>query len=143
LCGYGACDELSGVAIAICFASGIAMGLWPMAANRASSRGFYFGELAAAFLLPGAPEEAAVLRAMLLGARSFLDRSESVSFQKTGVFHVLVVAGLHVGAFAAFLFWGSSQIQALPRVDIARGSLHAWWRMLAWSNNARRCCARR
>ena len=56
-------------------------------------------------LLPGAPEEAAVLRAMLLGDRSFLDRSESVNFQKTGVFHVLVVAGLHVGAFAAFLFW--------------------------------------
>jgi competence protein ComEC len=42
---------------------------------------------------------------MLLGDRSFLDRSESVNFQKTGVFHVLVIAGLHVGAFAAFLFW--------------------------------------
>jgi hypothetical protein len=26
------------------------MGLWPMAANRASSRGFYFGELAAVLL---------------------------------------------------------------------------------------------
>src|ERR1700687_4340790 len=38
------------VAIAICFTSGIAMGLWPMAANRASSRGFYFGELAAVLL---------------------------------------------------------------------------------------------
>jgi hypothetical protein len=43
------------VAIAICFASGIAMGLCPVAANRASSRGFYFGELAAAFLLHYAP----------------------------------------------------------------------------------------
>jgi hypothetical protein len=30
-----------------------------------------------------APEEAAVLRAMLLFDRSFLDRSESVNFQKT------------------------------------------------------------
>jgi hypothetical protein len=39
------------VAVAICFTSGIAMRLWPMAANRASSRGFYFSELAAAFLL--------------------------------------------------------------------------------------------
>lgn len=58
-----------------------------------------------AALFPEAPDEAAVLRAMLLGDRSFLDRSESVNFQKTGVFHVLVVAGLHVGAFAAFLFW--------------------------------------
>jgi hypothetical protein len=39
------------VAIAICFTSGIAMGHCPVAANRASSRGFYFGELAAALLL--------------------------------------------------------------------------------------------
>ena len=58
-----------------------------------------------AALFPNAPDEAAVLRALLLGDRSFLDRAESVNFQKTGVFHVLVVAGLHVGAFAAFLFW--------------------------------------
>jgi competence protein ComEC len=50
-----------------------------------------------------APEEAAVLRAMLLGDRSFLDRSESVNFQKTGVFHVLVVAGLYKEAVATYL----------------------------------------
>ncbi|GAC1634119.1 MAG: DNA internalization-related competence protein ComEC/Rec2 [Candidatus Acidiferrum sp.] len=56
-------------------------------------------------LFPKAPQIAGVLRAMLLGDRSFVDRDESVSFQKTGVFHVLVVAGLHVGAFAVFLFW--------------------------------------
>ena len=56
-------------------------------------------------LYPKAPDVAAVLRAMLLGDRSFVDRSESVNFQRTGVFHVLVVAGLHVGAFAVFLFW--------------------------------------
>jgi competence protein ComEC len=56
-------------------------------------------------LFPSAPDEAGVLRAMLLGDRSFLEHSESLNFQKTGVFHVLVVAGLHVGAFAAFLFW--------------------------------------
>ena len=46
-----------------------------------------------------------VLRAMLLGDRSFVERGESTDFQKTGVFHVLVVAGLHVGALAVFLFW--------------------------------------
>jgi len=39
------------VTIAICFTSGVAIGLWPVAANRAASRGFYFGEFAAAFLL--------------------------------------------------------------------------------------------
>jgi competence protein ComEC len=37
--------------------------------------------------------------------RSFIDRSESLDFQKTGAFHVLVVAGLHVGALVFFLHW--------------------------------------
>lgn len=50
-------------------------------------------------------EVAGVLRAMLLGDRSFVDRDEAVDFQRTGVFHVLVVAGLHVGALAVFLYW--------------------------------------
>src|SRR5262249_38710543 len=49
------------------------------------------------------PQASAVLRAMLLGDRTFVDRNEAADFQKTGVFHVLVVAGLHVGALAAFL----------------------------------------
>jgi competence protein ComEC len=56
-------------------------------------------------MFANAPEEAGILRAMLLGDRSFIERREATDFQKTGVFHVLVVAGLHVGAFAAFLFW--------------------------------------
>jgi len=56
-------------------------------------------------LFASTPEEAGVLRAMLLGDRSFVDRAEAADFQKTGVFHVLVVAGLHVAAFATFLYW--------------------------------------
>jgi Competence protein len=44
-------------------------------------------------LFAGTPQMAGVLRAMLLGDRSFVDREESADFQKTGVFHVLVVAG--------------------------------------------------
>jgi predicted membrane metal-binding protein len=48
---------------------------------------------------------AGVLRAMLLGDRSFVDRNDAKDFQKTGAFHVLVVAGLHVGAIAVVLFW--------------------------------------
>jgi len=65
-------------------------------------------------LYPDAPEKAGILRAMLLGDRSFVDRAESVDFQKTGVFHVLVVAGLHVGALAFFLFWLGNRLR-LPR----------------------------
>jgi len=57
------------------------------------------------------PPTASILRAMLLGDRSFVDRAESVDFQKTGTFHVLVVAGLHVGALAAFLFWAGRKLR--------------------------------
>jgi len=48
-------------------------------------------------LFAGTPQAAGLLRAMLLGDRSFVDQTEAADFQKTGVFHVLVVAGLHVG----------------------------------------------
>jgi len=65
-------------------------------------------------LCPDAPQTAGILRAMLLGDRSFVDQAESVDFQKTGVFHVLVVAGLHVGALAFFLFWIGNKLR-LPR----------------------------
>jgi competence protein ComEC len=65
-------------------------------------------------LYPGAPNVAGVLRAMLLGDRSFVDRAESTDFQKTGVFHVLVVAGLHVGALAVLLFWAGRRLRLGP-----------------------------
>jgi competence protein ComEC len=47
-------------------------------------------------------DEGALARAMLLGDRSFVERDRAVDFQKTGVYHVLVLAGLHVGALAAY-----------------------------------------
>jgi competence protein ComEC len=56
-------------------------------------------------LFTGQPERLAVLRAMLLGDRSFVDSDAVAAFQKTGAYHVLVVAGLHVGALAVFFFW--------------------------------------
>ncbi len=56
-------------------------------------------------LFPGAPQRAAVLRAMLLGDRSFVDSEVVTAFQKTAAYHVLVVAGLHVGALVVFFLW--------------------------------------
>src|SRR5260370_38983661 len=61
------------------------------------------------------PQVAGVLRAMLLGDRSFVGRAEAADFQKTGVFHVLVVAGLHVGALAFALYWVGRKLR-LSRV---------------------------
>ncbi len=83
------------------------------AARLARLRGLLRARLDA--LYPTAPHTAGILRAMLLGDRSFVDRAESVDFQKTGVFHVLVVAGLHVGALTFFLFWLANRLR-LPRV---------------------------
>ena len=60
------------------------------------------------------PQAAGVLRAMLLGDRSFVDRAEAADFQKTGVFHVLVVAGLHVGALAFALYWIGRKLRLSP-----------------------------
>jgi len=51
------------------------------------------------------PERAAVLRAMILGDRGFVDNEVSTAFQKTSSYHVLVIAGLHVAALAAFIVW--------------------------------------
>lgn len=51
------------------------------------------------------PAQIAVLRAMLLGDRNFINSDIAETFQKTAAFHVLVLAGLHVGALAFFIFW--------------------------------------
>jgi len=56
--------KLPVVAIASAFAFGIAIGLWPMVANRASSRGFYFGEVGAALFL--------IVAAIFLLSRQYL-----------------------------------------------------------------------
>ena len=48
---------------------------------------------------------------MLLGDRSFVDREESKDFQKTSVFHSLVLAGLHVGALAVLLFGAARKMR--------------------------------
>jgi competence protein ComEC len=69
----------------------------------ARARGNLLGRLDTLFA--GRPERRAVLRAMILGDRNFIDSDIATTFQKTSAYHVLVVAGLHVGALAVFLFW--------------------------------------
>jgi len=62
-------------------------------------------------LFAGHPERGAVARAMLLGDRSFVDSSVVLEFQKTAAYHVLVVAGLHVGALVIFLWWVGKRLR--------------------------------
>ncbi len=46
-----------------------------------------------------------VLKAILLGDRSSLDSRTIESFRKTGLYHLLVIAGLHVGLLALLADW--------------------------------------
>jgi competence protein ComEC len=66
-------------------------------------RGELLTRLDAAF--SSAPDQSAILRAILLGDRMSVSSEVSTEFQKTGAYHVLVVAGLHVGALCVFLLW--------------------------------------
>lgn len=61
-------------------------------------------------LFSSRPDEAALARAMLLGDRSFVDHDRVIAYQQTGVYHVLVLAGLHVGALIAFFIWAGRRL---------------------------------
>lgn len=47
-----------------------------------------------------------VLRALLLGDRTLLDRATTTEFQRTGAYHALVISGLHIGLLAFVLLTG-------------------------------------
>ncbi len=74
------------------------------------------------------PESAALLRAMLLGDRSFVDTATVVAFQKTAAYHILVVAGLHTGALIVFLLWVCRRLRlsAASTILITLGALAAY-----------------
>jgi len=85
-------------------------------------------------LFSDAPQESAVLRAMLLGDRNFVDNEVSDAFVKTSSYHVLVIAGLHVGALAAFVVWVCKRLR-MGRVAASAASLFALIAYLAIVQN--------
>ncbi|HTC92955.1 MAG TPA: ComEC/Rec2 family competence protein [Terriglobales bacterium] len=50
-------------------------------------------------------EDGALLAALLIGDRTGLDREIMVDYQRTGAYHILVVAGLKVGILALAVMW--------------------------------------
>ena len=86
------------------------------------------------------PEKAAILRAMLLGDRRFVDTGVVEAFQKTAAYHVLVIAGLHVGALVVFLLWVGRRLRLPRRVLRFFSLLPPMWESC---RIARRFCARR
>ncbi len=51
------------------------------------------------------PTDTAMLSAMLVGDRTLLDRGLRTAFERTGSFHLFVVAGVHVALLLAGLYW--------------------------------------
>jgi competence protein ComEC len=92
----------------------------------ARARGHFLNSLNDLFA--SRPDEAALARAMLLGDRSFVERDRVIEFQKTGVYHVLVLAGLHVGALAAFFLWAGGRLRLglFPRILLTLLALVAY-----------------
>lgn len=65
------------------------------------------------------PEQVAVLLdAMLVGEKSFIERPTRVDFQRSGTYHMLIVAGLHVGILVMFTVW---LLRRLGLGDLAAG----------------------
>ena len=59
------------------------------------------------------PEEAAVVRGMVLGDRSLIPEELDEDFQRSGVTHVLAISGQHVAVLAAVIFF-SLRLAAVP-----------------------------
>jgi competence protein ComEC len=60
-------------------------------------------------------EDSAMLAAMVVGDRTYLNHSLRVGFERTGSFHMLVVSGMHLGIVAAFFFW-IARLSRLPQL---------------------------
>jgi len=99
-------------------------GLWRTRARRA-----VLDALARLF----SPHDAALLSAMLISERSLLDRDTRTAFQRSGVYHLLVVAGLHLGVIALFIYWLLRRLR-LPVVLATAGAVAAAI-AFAWLND--------
>ena len=67
----------------------------------------------------------------------------SAAFQKTAAYHVLVVAGLHVGALVVFVFWFCRRLRFSDRRHELRHARASWRPTSASCRTARRFSARR
>jgi competence protein ComEC len=73
-------------------------------------------------------DDPAMLSAMVSGDRSYLGSDLRTPFERTGSFHLLVVSGLHLGIFAAFVFGIGRRLRIgpLPLTAITLGLSFAY-----------------
>lgn len=72
-----------------------------------------------------------VMIASLLGNRHFLDKESADLFRDGGVFHVLVISGLHITFMGGLVLMAVSRITADRRVQFAIASVCLWTYALA------------
>lgn len=60
-------------------------------------------------------EDAAVLKAMVLGEKSELDTKSKLLFQKSGISHILAISGLHI-SLIGMLVYGAFKKLNMPRI---------------------------
>ena len=77
------------------------------------------GEQAFAAVLPD--QEAAILSGMLLGKIDEIDPESNIDFQKTGIFHVFSVSGLHIGFLLLLNGWIMSLLKTGKRTRFISG----------------------
>jgi competence protein ComEC len=74
---------------------------------------------------------AGLLRALVLGDGSRLDRETADAFRRAGLFHILVVSGAHVMLVAAALLWPARRFIRSAAVLFALGAVPVWAYTLA------------
>lgn len=74
------------------------------------------------------PDDAVMLAAMVAGDRTYLTHSLRVGFERTGSFHMLVVAGFHLAVVAGCIFWlcGRLRLPRLPATLLTMGASFAY-----------------
>ena len=51
------------------------------------------------------PDDAALIDALLIGEKAFIERPVKIDFQRSGTYHLLVVSGMSVAILAGFVLW--------------------------------------
>jgi len=51
------------------------------------------------------PQDAALIDALLIGEKAFIERPVRIDFQRSGTYHLLVVSGMSVAILAGFVLW--------------------------------------
>ena len=72
------------------------------------------------------PQEAAVVRGMVLGDRSLIPEDLELAFQRSGITHVLAISGQHVAILAALFYFALRTIAVGPAYKIPATLVLMW-----------------